>query len=318
MLPDPRSVKKEGSMAHVMTTLGPIDECTACTFLPHEHVFVDLRTPGTRGHAEARTDEVVKIMAPMLEQARRQGIGVIAEASTVGVGRRADILRAVSEASQLPLVVPTGVYREPWVPSWVHAADEDALFEWMRGELEDEIEKSGIRAGWIKLSAGDNGLTPTETKVLRAAARAARETGAVIGSHTLMGGVVMEELRIIESLGLSPDRFIWIHAHIEEDFETNLAAARRGAWIEYDAIGAPDSERFFIERIRRMLDSGMGDQLLLSQDRGHFDPAKPQGGEQKPYTYLLEKFLPALAASGLDGDTICGLTQRNPFLAFAR
>jgi phosphotriesterase-related protein len=53
------------------------------------------------------------------------------ECSTVGVGRRADNERAVSEATQMPLVIPTGIYREPWIPDWAHAASEAELAEWM-------------------------------------------------------------------------------------------------------------------------------------------------------------------------------------------
>ncbi len=301
----------------LVTTLGPL-EAPSGAILPHEHVFVDLRTPLTRGYAEAATDEVVRVMVPTLAQARAAGIDAIVEASTVGVGRRADILRAVSRASGFPLLVPTGVYREPWIPPWIHATTEEALEQWMRGELEGEIEESGVAAGWIKLSAGDNGLTPCEAKVLRAAARVAGATGAVIGSHTIRGSVALEELSILESLGLAGNRFIWIHAHVEEDFQTNLSAARRGAWIEYDAIGNPDSDSGFIDRIHRLLDAGFGNQLLLSQDRGWFNPALPGGGEQKSYAYLVESFRPALASSGVPEDTIRRITRENPFLAFAR
>jgi succinate-semialdehyde dehydrogenase/glutarate-semialdehyde dehydrogenase len=34
----------------------------------------------------------------------------------------ADIDRAVAEAADLPVVVPTGIYREPWVPGWAREA----------------------------------------------------------------------------------------------------------------------------------------------------------------------------------------------------
>ena len=62
--------------------------------------------------------------------------------------------------------------REPWIPPWARDASEDELADWMAGELQGGIEESGVQAGWIKLSAGDDGLTACETKVLRAAARA--------------------------------------------------------------------------------------------------------------------------------------------------
>ena len=306
-----------GAAKRLVTTLGPVGTVGG-TILPHEHVFVDLRTPLTRGYAEAVTEDVVQVMLPSLREAKAAGVTAIVEASAVGVGRRVDILSAVSRAAGVPLVVPTGVYREPWIPPWIHATTEDALERWMRGELEGTVEESGVAAGWIKLSAGDSGLTDCETKVLRAAGRAAACTGAVIGSHTIRGSVVLQELSILASVGLPADRFVWIHAHVEEDFQLNLDAARKGAWIEYDAIGSPDSDAGFIDRIHRMLDAGFEDRILLSQDRGWFDPALPGGGRQKSYAYLVQAFLPALASSGVPEPTIRRITRDNPFEAFAR
>lgn len=306
-------------MPQLITTLGPRGRSESGIILPHEHVFVDLRTWDTPGYAQAETQAVIALMMPELERARAAGVTAIAEASTVGVGRRADILRAVSKAASFPLLVPTGVYREPWIPAWIHEASEEALREWMIGELNAGIEESGVRAGWIKLSAGDDGLTPTESKVLRAAAGAGRATNAVIGSHTIRGRVVQEQLNILEEAGYSPQRFIWIHAQAEPDFSLHLAAARRGAWIEYDNIGADDAdESAHIERILRLLDAGFERQILLSHDRGWFDPAQPGGGQPRPFTYLVESFLPRLAAAGVDQKTIARLTQDNPFTAFAR
>jgi len=74
----------------------------------------------------------------------------------------------------------------------------------------------------------------------------------------------------------------------------------------------------YVENINRVLDAGLGDQLLLSHDRGWYDPAKPGGGTPRPYTYLSEVFLPKLAASGVDQATINKLVRDNPFRAFAR
>ena len=86
-----------------------------------------------------------------------------------------------------------------------------------------------MRAAWIKLSAGDDGLTPIETKILRAAARASKETGAIIGSHTIRGRVVRDQLDILEEAGGNVERFIWIHTQAEPDFSLHLEVAQRGA-----------------------------------------------------------------------------------------
>ena len=307
-------------MNGITTTLGLKTSHDAGLILPHEHVFVDLRTWDTPGYAQAEAGDVVRLMSPQMAQARAAGITAIVECSTVGVGRRADIDRAVSQATGMPIVVPTGIYREPWIPDWAHADSEAELADWMLGELGDEIEKSGVQAGWVKLSAGDDGLTDCEIKVLRAAATAARETKSVIGSHTIRGRVVRDQLDIIEGMGYSASRFIWIHTQAEDDFDLHLEMARRGAWLEYDCIGNPEwrSEEYLLEHIQRVLDAGFGGQLLLSHDRGWYDPALPGGGTPKPYTYLVETFLPRLRAAGVDEDTVKQLTCSNPFNAFAR
>jgi phosphotriesterase-related protein len=306
-------------VARLITTLGPKNADELGLLLPHEHVFVDLRTPDQPGYAEADAADVVALMAPEIERAQLAGVTAIVEASTVGVGRRADILEAVSEATRFPLVVPTGIYREPWVPAWAHRASEDELHEWMLRELTEGIETTGVAAGWIKLSAGDDGLTATETKILRAAGRAAAATDSAIGSHTVKGRVVRDQLGILESVEHAPDRFIWIHTQAEPDIDLHLEMARRGAWIEYDAIGSDDfDDAFFVGAVRRLLDAGLGGRLLLSQDRGSFDPAQPHGGTPRPYTHLTESFLPALRGAGVDDATIRQLTRTNPFGAFAR
>ena len=306
-------------MARIMTTLGPKGADELGMLLPHEHVFVDLRTWDQPGYAEADPAAVIALMGPEIARAQAADVTAIVECSTVGVGRRADIDGAVSAATGFPLVIPTGIYREPWVPRWAHEASEDALYEWMLRELSDEVAGTGVQAGWIKLSAGDDGLTPCEIKILRAAARAALATNSVIGSHTIQGRVVRDQLGIIEAAGVAPDRFIWIHTQAEPDLDLHLEIARRGSWIEYDAIGSDDFDNsFFVAQIARAFDAGVGSHVLLSQDRGAFDAAQPNGGLPRPYTYLTEQFLPRLLSAGLDPAEITRLTHRNPFDAFAR
>ncbi len=313
-------------MPHLITTLGPKGGDDLGMILPHEHVFVDLRTPDKPGYGLGNAQDVIRLMGPEIERIKALGVTALVECSAVGVGRRADILKAVSQVTGFPIVVPTGIYREPWVPAWAHVASEDVLAIWMQRELEGTtacpgvsgIERTGVQAGWIKLSAGDNGITPCEAKILRAAARASLATGAIMGSHTIRGRVVADQLDIIERVGQSPRRFIWIHAQNEADFTVNLAAARRGAWIEYDGIGGGQTDEFYVERVVRMLEAGFGDQVMLSMDRGWYDPAQPGGGTPRPFTYLSETFLPKLAVAGIDDATIRKLTCDNPFRAFAR
>jgi phosphotriesterase-related protein len=299
------------------TTLGAYERSQLGLILPHEHVFVDLRTPDQPGYAEAETADVIALMAPQIEAAKARGVTAIVECTTGGVGRRADIDLAVSRATGLPIVVPTGNYREPWIPAWVAKASEAELEAWMLGELTEGIEDTGVIAAWIKLSAGDDGITPLEASILRAATRASIKTNAIIGSHTIRGRVVMDQLDIIEAEGGTPSRFISIHTQAEPNFELHKAVAARGAWIEYDHIGRePDDE--VLALTLKALQAGLGDQLLLSHDLGWYDPAQPGGGTPRPYTHLSDWLLPALREAGVDEGTITKLTHDNPFNAYAR
>lgn len=306
-------------MTTLITTLGELHADQLGLILPHEHIFVDLGPIAQASWRTAQAQDVIPVMLPELVSARQAGVTALVECTPVGVGRRADIVAAVSAAAGIPVVVATGIYREPWVPTWAHRASEAELCDWMVQELTDQIEESGVRAAWIKLSAGDDGITPVEAKILRAAAAAGRQTNAVIGSHTIRGRVVRDQLDSLEACGYTAQRFIWIHTQAEPDFALHLEMARRGCWLEYDAIGSDDfPDAYFVTLIQRVLDAGFGHRLLLSHDRGWYDPSQPGGGTPKPFTHLSQVFLPRLRAAGIDDATIRQLTHVNPFEAFAR
>jgi phosphotriesterase-related protein len=309
--------REEESERFLYTTMGPLRRQDLGMILPHEHIFVDFRTPDQPGYAEADPAEVVAAIAPKFEEIKARGITAFVECTPTGVGRRADIDLAVSLATNLPVVVPTGSYREPWVTPFVRSASDKELECWMVRELTERFDEADFRAGWIKLSAGDDGISPLEERLLRAAARAAARTGAVIGSHTIRGRVAMRQLEIIEDEGCLASQFIWIHTQMETDLGYHDAAVSRGAWIEYDHVfREPDEEVKAL--ILRALTAGHVRNLLISHDIGWFDPAKPKGGNQRSYTHLSDVMIPLLSAAGVDDNTLKVLAEDNPFDAYAR
>ena len=121
---------------------------------------------------------------------------------------------------------------------------------------------------------------------------AARETGAAVISHWPSGAAFQQQLDVLEGAGGDPGRFVQVHAHAEPDFELHLRALRRGAWLEYDAIGGrPDT--LFVDLVRRVLDAGFAHRLLLSQDVVGWRAGAPGGGNRddsgqpkRRYAYL--------------------------------
>lgn len=299
------------------TTLGPRGAQDLGLVLPHEHLLVDFRPAGSPGFAQADPAEFASVVDPLLAGASAAGVTALVECTPPGLGRRVDLILAASRRTGVPVVVATGVYREPWVPDWVHAASDDELEAWMVRELTEGVDGSGVLAGFIKISAAEDGIRPVEERVVRAAARAAARTGALVGSHTTNGAVVLGQLDLAVAEGLPPDRFLSIHTQTITDPGLRQAIVDRGAWIEFDDVGQADDTRT-LGLVLGGLEAGQGDRVLLSHDAGWFDPALPGGGSPRPFTGLTGSFLPALRAAGVAADVVDDLCVRNPFRAFAR
>lgn len=99
---------QESRTRELVTTLGPKGRGELDVILPHEHVFLDLRTWESPEHSAAEKEDVVRRVAPEISRARKAGATAIVEPTTLGVGRRADVLAAVSEATGMPLVPRPG------------------------------------------------------------------------------------------------------------------------------------------------------------------------------------------------------------------
>ena len=93
--------------------------------------------------------------------------------------------------------------------------------------------------------------------------------------------------------------------------------AARGAYIEFDSLGwNPSEDSTYISAIKNLLAAGHGNRILLSHDAGWYQPGSANGGTQKPFTYLIDTFIPKLRDAGVDDATIRMITQTNPVRAF--
>ena len=61
---------KETEMTKMITTLGPKSADELGMILPHEHVFVDLRTWDQPGYAQADPADVIRLIAPEIARAQ--------------------------------------------------------------------------------------------------------------------------------------------------------------------------------------------------------------------------------------------------------
>jgi phosphotriesterase-related protein len=305
----------------IHTIKGPIEIDALDFILPHEHLFTDLRGPQVADYARGEPAAVIKVVEPYLAEASAAGITALVECSTVGVGRNLSVLRGLAEVTSIHIIAPTGVYRDAYIPETLREISEQGLAELWTTELTEGIEGTSIRAGFIKLAMSDDGPTALEIRNLRAAVMASQNTGAVIASHTIGGKVARKEMDVLEEAGLDLHRFIWIHAQTEPDISILKDAARRGAYVEFDSVGAPhQSQAELLETVLALIEAGFASQLLLSHDAGWFNPARADGLPNegyRGYTALTKDFIPALLQRGITEEQIRLITVYCPANAFA-
>jgi phosphotriesterase-related protein len=203
-----------GNRAYFYTTAGALTEDQVGDVLAHQHLFVEYGAAPPTKYVDATPEEVYDLVGPWVEQVKALGISVFVDPTPLGVGRRPDIEKYVADRAGMPVMLVTGIYREPFMPDWVYSASVADIAKFMRTELRHGVGDTGVPAGWIKVSQNDTGMTLTERNVLQAACQVARETGASIGSHITSGPVAMSVMDALESFGCpaSKVRFIWIHA----------------------------------------------------------------------------------------------------------
>lgn len=311
------------SDSFIQTVKGSVPIDSLGLFLPHEHLFTDLRGPLTPGYGRGDPERVAEVMRPHLEAAQARGVTALAECTGLGVGRNVAVLRRLAEITPIHIIAPTGVYKEGFIPPELLDISAEALADLFIRDLLEGMDGAPARAGFIKVALSDDGPTPREARNLRAAALASRRTGAVIASHTIGGAAMLRELAVLDDAGHDLSRFIWVHAHTEPDTALHIEVARQGVWLEFDAVGAVDwhPQAALLESVLALIEAGCVENLLLSHDAGWYDPGQPDGqprpGGIRGYTTLVDDFIPALKARGVTDALIHQMTVTNPARALA-
>jgi phosphotriesterase-related protein len=306
----------------IQTIKGAISVENLGLILSHEHLFTDLRGPLVEGYAQADPAAVAKVMKPYLDEAHAVGVTALVECSTVGVGRNIQVLQHLADLTPIHLIIPTGVYREAYIPPSLQTLNEQELADlWIR-ELCQGVEGTDALAGFIKIAMSDEGPSELEILSLKAAAKASLATGAVIASHTANWDVACREMDLLEEEGLDLSRFIWVHTNLEPNMDRHIEAAARGAYVEFDAVGADwQDQDLLLDYTLNLIKAGYQDRVLLSHDAGWYDPSQPNGepaeGGIRGFKALVEDFIPKLRAKGVTLELIKSFTKINPARAFA-
>jgi phosphotriesterase-related protein len=300
----------------IITVRGSIKPDVMGLTLPHEHILVDFIGADKAGNHRYDEKDVVETMLPYLQEIREQGVATFVDCTPMYLGRDVSLLQRLSILTGLNILTNTGQYREPYLPEETFTISAERLAESWIDEFRDGIEGTDVRPGFIKTAVNPGHLEPVQQKITEAAALTSKSTNLTIATHTGSGIAATEILEILDRIGVSPSKWIFVHAQNEDDLDLVTEIAEQGAWIELDGIG-PDKEQAHLGKLLYLLEKGYEGRILLSQDAGWYRVGEEPGGAKKSFAFLIESFLPRLRERSVTEATIERLMVANPAEAFA-
>lgn len=299
-------------MGIVQTVKGPVrSEGLGFTY-PHEHLvcfppsIVMNQDPDYELPSVDRATEELNLF-------RQAGGRCLVEGTCIDYGRDVRAYKRIADAVDVHIVFTTGFNKGRLYPNWVIKASADELAGLMMKEIEEGFEDTGLKPGVIKCGGWYNVITEEEQKVTKAAARAHLKTGAPVWIHTEGGTMGLEQLDILEKEGVDLAKVCVGHCDRNADLWYHRKIADRGAYVGYDGPGKvkyyPDSVR--VGLIKRMLDLGYGEKLLISGDMGRKSYLTSYGGGPG-FEYIIKKFIPRLRDEGLSERDVEQIWVQNP------
>ncbi len=287
--------------------------------LTHEHILVDFIGADKIDPSRYDADEVVRIALPKLLSLKERGCKTLMECTPAWLGRDVKLLQRLSEASGLNILTNTGYYGaagEKYLPAHAYSETADQVAARWISEWKNGIEGSGIKPGFIKSGVDKYPLSVVQQKMIEAAAITHLATGLTIGIHTGDGRAAMEELSILQSKGISPEAWIWIHAQNEQNRELHIRAAKAGGWVSFDNVN-PGSISKCLSFLNDMKRENLLEHVLLSHDSGWYHAGEPGGGNYSDYNTIADKLIPAMQKNNFTEKEIQLLFVTNPAKAFA-
>jgi phosphotriesterase-related protein len=340
-------------MTYVQTVSGPVDPAEIERILPHEHLLSLTPGPwlsGGRGPADpegrqagAWEEDQIETAVGALSGLLESGYNTVVDLSPYGVvgrdaqGHNVTLLARIAERTGLHIVTGTSVYLEAFSPPWTVEASLDELTRRFVRDAREGVGGTGIRAGILgEQATGLGAMTAHEEKCLRAAARAHRETGLAINTHTTHGTLALEQLDILGQEGADLSRVIIGHVDTHPDHDQVRAIADRGVAIAFDTIGKqywdfrvaplpadqppgpftknafhqPDELR--ADRIADLVRRGHLEQILLSHDLTGEEVYLNPGTHGQWGLRYLDRFSTMLLERGITEQQIMIMTRDNP------
>ncbi|MHB8084578.1 MAG: phosphotriesterase family protein [Dehalococcoidia bacterium] len=316
-------------MSKINTVLGSITADQMGPTLMHEHMV--LAYPGwdkdaLREHIEL--NDLAKIVADSLGTVKEYGIKTVIDATPNDLNRDVDLIKLVSEKTGLNIICSTGMYmEEEGMPAYIKFRSQvhdtlTELYETFVQEITFGIGKSGVKAGVIKVATGNGHISPYEDRVLKAAAKAQKETGVPLITHTQQGTMGPEQAALLTGEGVDPAKIVIGHMCGNANLQYQMAVLDKGVCVGFDRWGI---NFLFPDNLRKatllgLLGLGFADRVVLSHDFSAKWLGRPynlpdfvvQMIADWSYTHLFKNIIPQLKQAGITDEQIGLMMVENP------
>ncbi|ODQ93943.1 phosphotriesterase [Mycolicibacterium holsaticum] len=294
----------------------------------HEHVFV-LSPDITANYPEVWGDEADREADAIarLNELKANGVDTIVDLTVIGMGRYIPRIARVAAATELNIVVATGVYTYNDVPMYFHftapggmLGDVEPMVEMFVRDIEVGIADTEVKAAILKCATDEPGVTPGVERVLRAVAKAHRQTGAPISTHTHAATRRgLDQQRIFADEGVDLSRVVIGHCGDTTDLGYLEELIGNGSYIGMDRFGV-DVFLSFEDRVNtvaQMCERGHADKMVLSHDAACFidwlpEEVVPVAMPNWHYLHIHHDVIPALKQRGVSDEQLTTMLVDNP------
>lgn len=300
-----------------VTGLVPADELGFT--LIHEHIFLDLRIDVWLSDRMLNNPDLA--YQELIRYKDAGGVTLVDQTPGGLRGNRNRILptkhplaiREMAERTGLNIVLGCGWYREPYYEPYLWQATTNQIADEIISDVTEGIEGTNVRAGLIgEIGTHANFISPVEERVLRAAARAQKETGVSLSTHQSEGDVALNQLSILEEERVELQRVICSHSGGQPSHDYHTAIAERGAYVSFEGLGGRkpvDAERE-MRSMLELIEAGYIDRMLLSHDVCVKPMYNCYGGEG--YDFIPRTWLRMMKEHGVTDQQIDQIMVENP------
>ena len=193
-------------------------------------------------------------------------------------------------------------------------------------DITQGIAGTGVKAGILKCATEEAGLTPGVERVLRSVARAHRQTGVPITTHTnARAQRGRDQQRVFKEEGVDLGRVVIGHSGDTTDLDYLRELMDKGSTIGMDRFGIYVEITFEerVDTVARLCEMGYADRMVLSQDASCFidwfsEAARAAALPKWTYLHVTDDVVPALRERGVTETQVHQLLVENPRRFFER